>query len=141
MAAEYFRDRAARAGLSHVAVGSAGTLGIEGAPASAEAVEILREHGLDLTTHRSRGLRPSEVATADLIVAMELEHMDILERRFPRAGEKSVLLRAFEMGPEAARTPPDLEDPMGQPLETYRKGFERIRDCIDGLILHLRHAP
>ena len=48
MAAEYFRARAADAGLNHIVADSAGLLGIEGEPASLEAIRVMRDAGLDL---------------------------------------------------------------------------------------------
>jgi protein-tyrosine-phosphatase len=139
MAAAWFRQRAAAAGLSHVVVESAGTLGIEGEPAARECVGLLRSRGCDLSGHRSRGVRASDVHAADLIVVMELEHLEILAERFPAAADKVVLLRAFEHGPDPEPGAPDLEDPIGGSPEAYLLAFERIRACLDGLVLHLRH--
>ena len=47
MAAQYARDRMARSELHRVVVDSAGTLGIEGERATPEAIQVLRESGLD----------------------------------------------------------------------------------------------
>jgi protein-tyrosine phosphatase len=140
MAAEYFRHRAAHAGLSHVVVDSAGTLGIEGQPAAAEAVEVLRGHGLDLRRHRSRGIRLSDLRTSDLVVVMELAHQDFLEALDPSLRGRIALLRSFEPGSKTAASP-DLDDPIGGDAARFEGGFETIRSCIEGLVLHLKHAP
>jgi len=139
MAAEYLRDRLARQGLSHVVVESAGTLGIRGRPATPEAVETLRRAGLDLGGHRSSGVRAEDVATADLIVVMTLAHQEEIEREFPAARGRIVLLRAFERGPDPIPGAPDLEDPIGRPLEEYAARFEEIRTSVDHLVLNLKH--
>ena len=52
MVEAYLRHRLARSGLSHVVVSSAGTLGIQGAPASPEAIVAMEEIGIDLTACR-----------------------------------------------------------------------------------------
>ena len=49
------------------------------------------------------------------------------------------LLRAFERGPEPAEESPDLDDPIGRPLDFYHGTFEVIRTCVDHLVIHLRH--
>ncbi len=141
MAAEYLRRRAAGEGLGHLVVASAGTLDIEGERASPLAVQVLREAGLDLTGHRSRGVRDSDLRSADLVLAMELSHLELLERNFPGGHGKVKLLRAFEKGPEPELGAPDLSDPIGRPVEEYRDCFRTIRTCVDHLVLHLKHAP
>ena len=140
MAAEYLRHRAARSSLSHLAVESAGLLGIEGAPASGEAISALHQDGLDLSRHRSRGVRHSDIRTADLVVTMSLDHLDALERLFPEGGAERYLIRAFENGPQPAGGAPELEDPIGKDRETYLDCYRRIKTCIDHVVLYLRHG-
>jgi protein-tyrosine-phosphatase len=141
MAAEYARAKLASSGLSHVVVDSAGTLGIEGEKASPEAIETLREKNFDLSRHQSRGITERDLRTADLVVVMTLEHLHELEHRFPAGTPKRLLLRAFEGGPKPRDGAPDLDDPIGMPIATYRETFSVIRTCVDHLALHLKHAP
>lgn len=138
MVAEYLRHRAAQDGLHHVVVDSAGTLGIEGQPASAEAIEALREIGLDLSGHRSRGLRATDLADADLVLAMTQSHVEELAARFPQGAERRLLLRAFEGSPRIGRDAPDLPDPIGRGVEVYREQLMLIRRSIDHLALRLQ---
>ncbi len=140
MAAEYLRHRAAHDGLAHLVVNSAGLLGIEGERAAPHAVTVLREAGIELAGHRSRGVRPSDVSTADLVVAMSQEHLEQLRERFPSGPGRRVLIREFERGPEPRPDAPDLDDPVGLPVAAFRDTFGLIRSCVDHLILHLKHA-
>lgn len=139
MAAEYLRHRAARSGLAHLVVDSAGTLGIVGAPASPEAVRALREVGLDLTGHRSKGISRPDLESSDLLVAMTRDHLEYLAEHFPRGVDRRLLLRAFEHGADPDRLALDLPDPIGAAVEVYREQFGVIRTCVDHLVLHLRH--
>jgi protein-tyrosine-phosphatase len=141
MATEYARAKLASSELSHVVVNSAGTLGIEGEKATPEAVQALREENLDLRGHRSRGITERDLRTADLVVVMTLEHLHELDHRFPAGTRQRFLLRAFENGPASRGGAPDLEDPIGMPIGTYREAFAIIRKCVDHLVLHLKHAP
>jgi protein-tyrosine phosphatase len=142
MVAEYLRDRAARSGLSHLVVDSAGTLGIWNAGASAEAVQALREIGLDLSSHRSKGLAETDLRTADLVLAMDREHLALLASAFPDERAPRYLLRAFEAGPDPIpnEEAPDLEDPIGAPIEVYRERLRTVLRCVDHLLLHLKYA-
>jgi protein-tyrosine phosphatase len=139
MAAEYLRHRAAHEGLAHLVVDSAGTLGIVGAPASPEAVRTLREAGLDLSGHRSKGLGEAEVRSSDVIIGMARDHLDRLAEIYPGRADRRLLLRAFEEGSRPSRDASDLADPIGEAVEVYREQFGIMRTCIDHLVLYLRH--
>jgi len=141
MAAAYFRHRAPDAGLVHAVADSAGTLGIEGAPASDEAIRALAEIGVDLREHRSRGVRAADLRSADLIVGMDFEHLEFLAEHFPTGGGRRLLLRAFEHGAEPSSHALGLADPMGRSLRVYRKQLPLIRTCVDHMLLYLKHAP
>jgi protein-tyrosine-phosphatase len=141
LAAEYLRHRSVREGLSHLVVDSAGLLGIVGAPAAPLSMVVGQEAGLDLTHHRSRGILASDLRTADLVVAMTTPQLQALARRFPNGSGQRLLLRAFERGPEPRGGAQELDDPVAGPVEEYRSAFAVIRNCIDHLVLHLKHAP
>jgi len=141
MAEGYFRHRAARSALSHVVVDSAGTLGIFGAPASAEAIRVMAELGVDLTSHRSKGLGAADLRSSDLVIAMSHDHLEALIVQHPDETVPRFLLRAFEKSPEPDPSPPDLGDPIGKSLKYYRRQALAIVRCVDHLLLYLRHRP
>ena len=137
MVAEYLRHRAAASGLDHLVVDSAGTLGIEHQPAAPEAVEVLRDVGLDLSGHRSKGIADHDLLSADVVIGMSRIHLESLAVRFPLGPPDRWLLRAFQSGPHPDSPAPELEDPIGQPVEAYRKCFQIIRPCVDHLVQYL----
>ena len=59
----------------NIAVCSAGTDAVAGAPATDGAITTMRRQGLDLGQHTSRPVTESLVAAADLVVAMERRHV------------------------------------------------------------------
>jgi len=138
MAAAYMEHRVAREEISRIVVDSAGLLGIEGAPASPAACMILHEEGIDLSRHRSRGLRAADLESADLVLVMTSAQRAAIERRFAGLAPRIELLRAYESPPGPMREALDLDDPMGCEVETYRECFRVIRACVDHLVLSLR---
>ena len=140
MAAEYARWRAAEIGLNDLVIASAGTLGIVGEPATPDAIATLFEQGIDLGGHRSSGLGPDDLASADLVVVMAERHRREIDRRFPGHGKVIQLMRAFENGTAPAPAAPDLDDPIGQPIEIYRSAFEVIRHSTDNLLTSLSQS-
>lgn len=101
-----------------VQVRSAGTGAVEGALASAEAIEVAARHGLSLEGHRSSPLKPALVEWADHILVMEGRHKRVVERL--GAGEKVTLLS--EYGGDGR----DITDPLGSGTETYEKVFASL---------------
>lgn len=140
MAAAYLRARAVQGGLAHVVIDSAGLLGIEGAKAAPHAITVAKEAGLDLTSHRSRGVTTTDVRTAEVILVMTLAHLETLDRRFPGGEARRLLIRSFEKGPEPLGGAPELADPVMGPLEEFRETFAVLRTCVDHLVLWLRHT-
>jgi protein-tyrosine-phosphatase/predicted ATP-grasp superfamily ATP-dependent carboligase len=112
------------------AIASAGLHPQAGRPADPTMVEVAAGRGVDLSPSRSRRLDAELVAGADLILAMELVHLERLAERFPEAAGKSFLL-----GPAAPAAVPGVEiaDPYGQPREVYERCFSQLERCIDAL--------
>jgi len=141
MAQAWFESRLAEAAIHHVKTDSAGLLGIVGSEAAPEAVAVLQEFGVDLSTHRSRALDAERLARADLTLVMSLKQLAQFRRRWPGHLGPVHLLRAFEAGAEPAEGPPDLDDPVGRPIEVFRTTFDVIRPCVEHLLILLRHLP
>ncbi|MEM7627416.1 MAG: low molecular weight protein arginine phosphatase [Planctomycetota bacterium] len=105
----------------NVSVASAGVFAGDGAPASPEAVEALREQGLDLTNHRSTALTPELIAAADQIYTMTESHRRAVLDQAPEAEVK-----AQRLDPEA-----DISDPFGGPLPVYMETAAQIRRALE----------
>ncbi len=113
---------------------SAGTHAFEGVSASRHAVEVLRELGIDLTLHRSRGLTADLVRSARLVVAMTAAHAEEVKRRFSEASGKVVLLKSFDKDSRGG----DIHDPIGESKEIYDNICREIDEALLDLILYLK---
>lgn len=114
-------------------VSSAGTFAWEGHPASALAVEVLDEVGVDITGHRARHLSRDMIETADAIVAMAREHMAEVIRLVPAAKSKVIVLGDLDRSRRSA----DIDDPIGGDKELYTRVRDEISGLIDNLITYL----
>ncbi len=162
MAEGLFRHHLAAAGVAAV-VESAGLV-TQGQEASRHGVDAMGRRGIDISEHRSRRLSTYLVDDADLIVAMERQHvrevavMDAsafartstlpeLARRAraigPRQGESgdAWLARAFE-----GRRPTDLigfdpddevADPIGRSAKHYERTAAELEDLVRTVVDHL----
>jgi len=106
-------------------VRSAGVSAYPDDPAAPPAVEVAREHGADLSAHRSRPVDPELLAGATHVVAMTRGHAVALAMRFPGIGPEPDLL----CGPDD-----DLGDPIGGDLELYRACARVIRGHLERLL-------
>ena len=140
MAHYWLESRLASSDLSFVTPSSAGLLRIEDVPAAAEAVEVLANHEVDLTPHRSRGLTRERLFSADLTIVMSLGQLAEIQLRYPSHEGSVFLLRAFEHGSDPQEGAPDLADPVGRSVETFEQTFEIIRPCIEHLLMLLKHS-
>lgn len=105
-------------------VKSAGIAAADGAPAARDAVEVMKEHGLNLSTHEATLLTPTLVSEADLILTMTAAHKDAVRRIDPAAIEKTFSLREF-VGLSG-----DVDDPVGRGIDVYRKTAAELRSLL-----------
>lgn len=106
-------------------VTSAGTAAMNGSSAAHNAMQVMREEGLDLSGHRSTLLTRDLVEDADLILTMSSTHKDTIRAMNPAAIEKTFSLKEFvgEAG--------DVEDPVGQSVEVYRQTAASLRRLLE----------
>jgi protein-tyrosine phosphatase len=105
-------------GIASIRVESAGIQAWDRNEAMPEAVQALREIGLDISAHLSRALDPAMLDQADLILAMATPHRDVvaqLDREaFARTFTLKELVRALDgfpgHSPEAATADERLEE-------------------------------
>jgi protein-tyrosine phosphatase len=141
-------------------IGSAGTIAMEGAPATREAVTAARQLGVDIGRHAARRLTDPMIAGSDLLICMAAEHREEIEERVPDARDRTFTLkelaRLLERDPapadlagrvsraarardrgvldEADRFDQDVVDPLGMPLETYLAIATELDEWIDRLV-------
>jgi protein-tyrosine phosphatase len=95
--------------LPGMAIDSAGFLRHDGRPSPPHIVTAARSLGVDVSSARAQRVTAGQVEAASLIVCMDLAHLELIEREFPSALEKTTLLGLFaEDGPAEIRDPYDL---------------------------------
>lgn len=115
-----------------LALRSAGLLAGAGAPADATAQRVAARFGVDLAAHAARRLADEDVDWADLILAMEGQHVARLARQWPAGGSKTRLLGDFLPSPPFA-----IRDPWGQGEDVFARTFERIEAAVEQLSARL----
>jgi protein-tyrosine-phosphatase len=108
-----------------IEIQSAGLAAFAGVPATPEAVEAAREKGIDLSAHQSQPLSKALVMESDSILTMTLKHKEMILKKLPMLeGKVSVLSEFAGSGSE------DVDDPVGQPIEAYRKAMDQMEGYL-----------
>ncbi len=112
-------------------VSSMGISGLDNSPATDYAQQVCVEHGIDISSHRSRPLVGEELQRANAILCMEPVHKRHLQTFFPWYKDRVYLLGAW---PEKETKKSIVRDPMGGSLELYRRIFDVINNHIDRIL-------
>ena len=136
MALGLFRHRLPPKLRKRVISASCGTGALENELATENAVLAAEELGVDISTHRSQSLTKFLIERADLILVMSPYHIERVIEISPGSEEKTHLLRGY-----GKRLPPEkrvIEDPIGMPMELYRKTIRMIDKGLTPVIEELK---
>lgn len=122
--------------VDRVKIVSAGTLGLSGDLATVEAVQVMREKGIDMRGHISQGVSKELIRSSHIVFAMSRDHLEILQHNFPLISEKTFLLRRFAV-PAPEKKQDSIQDPMGFGVEYYRKTRDIIENEIKRILPRL----
>ena len=123
-----------------IEVGTAGIGARPGVAPDRNAVEVMREVGLDLMPYETQPLTPDLVEDSDLVLAMSTRHMDGAIKMAPSAIDKVFTLREFaggrhmieqvlrSAGFEDAPRPPAFADPQAQRVEELHERYLELTD-------------
>ena len=106
---------------------SGGVMNTKGFPASAGASEACALKGIDLSTHRNKGVSKKLIEESDYIFAMEPVHIERIIALNHDASKKCFLL-ASDKG---------IPDPIGQPQEYFNRCADMIENAVKKRISEL----
>jgi L-threonylcarbamoyladenylate synthase len=100
---------------------SAGSYAMAGTRATPQAVEAMKNMGIDLSRHRSKALSVELIHQADSIYTMGRGHAKAVLAMVPSASEK-----VSTIDPEK-----DIEDPIGGEVSLYTEVAEQLKTLIE----------
>ena len=104
---------------------SAGLAAYRGAAASPEAVQLLRQSGIDLSGHESQPVTEELLFHSDHILTMTRSHKDALLSAYPELTESVRLLSPHNE---------DVPDPIGAGLDEYHRCRDEITQHLEKLL-------
>jgi tRNA threonylcarbamoyl adenosine modification protein (Sua5/YciO/YrdC/YwlC family) len=111
-----------------VMVSSAGISASMGARPSPEGVAVMAEMGIDLGGHASQPLGPQLIRHADIIWTMTRSHRQAILQQWPEAAGRVHMLSLDGQ---------DVGDPIGHPIDQYRRCLEQIKAELEARLADL----
>ncbi len=100
---------------------SAGIFAENGADASHNAVEAMKDYEIDLSSHKSKALTEKLISEYDLVLTMTEGHKTMISALAP---EKIFTICEY------AGYNGDIQDPYGGNLHQYKEAAQDIYDCL-----------
>jgi protein-tyrosine phosphatase len=140
--AEYaLREAVEAEGLAgEVEITSAGTTGWEsGNPIDPRAGALLREQGIDPSAHRARRMERDELDRADLVLALDHDHVDPIREALGAEEAERKLRMVRDFAPEPVEDT-GIRDPWYGDESDFALAWEQITEAVDGILDHVRAA-
>lgn len=109
---------------------SAGVAAWQGGEASAYAIDVMRELGMDMRSHRSQPTTPELLLWADHIVVMEPGHAKHIIDMQPEVEE-----RIIELWTYLSEQAEWVHDPHRQSIDVFRASCTSLGDAVKRLVL------
>ena len=104
---------------------SAGVAAADSAPASPEAIQVLKQEGIDLSQHLSQQVTDDMLAMSDLVLAMTPGHLRMLQNQRPDLASRMRLLSEKGYG---------ISDPIGGEIADYQHCASEISNCLKSIL-------
>jgi protein-tyrosine-phosphatase len=105
-------------------VESAGTWGLDGEPAAAGSLAVMRNKGVDISDHRARSVNQEIIQSFDLILTMESGQKESLHMEFSKFSDRIYLLS------EMVNQKHDIDDPYGGVFSEYEQAADEIEEYL-----------
>lgn len=106
-------------------VDSAGTWAVLRRGAARFSIQLMAEQGIDIRSHQAKMINEALISQADLVICMELGHVEALQIEFRR--HRSKIFTLSEMVGKRY----SIVDPYGGPIDGYREMIAEVTTLVD----------
>ena len=119
----------------NIEVYSCGLYAEDGWVSTDEAIETMKDYGIDLKNHRATHIRNSNIKEMDVILCATRRHKDMVIYMYPELKEKVYTMKEYAGYKEDDL---DIDDPWGYGIDIYKKCAKEIEGCIDEYIRRIK---
>lgn len=112
-------------------IDSCGIYANPGEKATKNAIEAIKEYGIDMESHRAKNIYQINLEDFDLIIGLTNQHKENIIRLFPTIKNKVYTLKEY-VDPSISYK--DIDDPWGFNIYIYKSCAKEIVDYVDKLI-------
>lgn len=109
-----------------IRIDSCGTIFSSFGGPTPQTIKIMKEHGIDISSHKTKSLSKDLIDEADLILVMERKHRERIRELNPEAENRTFLLKEFA----GDKGNLEIRDPIGLSDEVYREVAGEIRSAL-----------
>ena len=117
-----------------VKVYSCGVYAENGDKPTFEGNSIMKEYGIDLSTHRATNIFNSKIKDMDIILCATTSHKNNVLNTFPELKDKIFTMKEYVDFP---RNDLDISDPWACGYEIYKNCAKEIDEVLDKIILKI----
>ena len=107
---------------------SSGIFAEDGDIPTYNAIEAIKEYGVDLREHRATNIRRSKIEDMDIILCATNSHKNNVINMYPNLKDKIYTIKEYAGFNESDL---DIQDPFGYDIETYRFCASIINNCLE----------
>ena len=140
MAEGIFKEKLKTINENNIKVSSAGISAIEGQRANEKAIKVLKEKGIDISSHRAKQLTNEMIKQSDLILTLTLSHKKLISEYFPNSINKIFTLKEYGQkinDEKSDRNNLDIADPYGMDYNVYKQSMMEIEVELDKIVKNI----
>lgn len=96
-----------------------------------EGITVMKEYGIDLSTHRATNIKNSNIEDMDVILCATCNHKLNVISMYPGLKEKVFTMKEYAEYPSNNL---DISDPWGYGINVYKNCAKEIEECIEKIL-------
>ena len=96
-----------------------------------EGLYVMKEYGIDMSSHRATNIRNSNIEDMDVILCATKRHKDVVIYMYPELKDKVYTMKEYA---GFNKNDLDIQDPWGYGLDVYKKCIKEIEECIENYL-------
>lgn len=112
---------------------SAGIYAFSGESASYNSIAIMKEYDVDILLHKSTSIQEIDLAKMDYIFCATQNHKTNIQNNYPDIAKKVYTMKEFAKFNDYEKNP-DIKDPWGYDINSYRACAAEISICVEKII-------
>lgn len=100
-------------------------------------IEAMKDYDIDMSTHRATNIRNSNIKEMDIILCATTEHKNETIYMYPELKNRVYTMKEY-VGVDENGKNPNVKDPWGYDLFTYRKCATELNEITDRILEKIR---